>query len=286
VGLGSWVRQHTIASFFILTYVISWVLWLPAAIGLGGSAGSVAVFAGVFGPAIAALTIVHLNGGSAKAFLRNLGLRRRPIWYIGVIALTALPVIANMGLFAVTGGELDMSLLGERLAAYLPLLVVWSFLAIGEEYGWRGFALPRLQASMSPVRASFLLGALWAVWHLPLLAAADEPSHGLDPWPLVGVSLLTVAAIIGYTFFYTYVYNRTRSIGLAIILHGSLTAWNSGFLLDADEQVGATYAHMQAVVTGAVVLGALLLVLATRGRLGFNERQMNLTERVVRPQAS
>ena len=271
VGVRVWVEEHTVASFFIRTFAISWALWLLPALGVGGIAGSLGLYVGVFGPAIAAATIVRVSGGSARAFLKDVGVRRAPRWYIGAIALSVFLVIAAMSLFVATGGELDTSLLGGRAAAFLPLLVVWSIAGTGEEYGWRGFALPRLQGSLTPVRATLLLGTLWGLWHLPLLAAADDPSHGLDALPLVGVSLLFLVAIIGYAFIYTYLYNRTRSVALAIVLHGSITAANAGFLLDMDDQVGGTYAHQQAIVTGLLVVVAILLVRATRGRLGLDE---------------
>jgi len=272
IGVRAWVQEHSAASFFILSFVISWTLWLPPAVGVEGIAGLLGLYAGVFGPAIAATIIVRMTGGSGRSFLKDIGLHRDLRWYIGVVVLSVFLVIAAMSLFTLTGGRLDTSLLGERAAAFLPLLMMWSMAGIGEEYGWRGFALPRLQRSLSPVRATLLLGTLWGLWHLPLLAAADDPSHGLDPLPLVGVSLLFLVAIVGYAFIYTYLYNRTRSVALAVILHGSITAANAGFLLDMDDQVGATYAHQQAIVTVLLVITALIIVRATRRRLGLDER--------------
>jgi uncharacterized protein len=70
--------------------------------------------------------------------------------------------------FALAGNELDWSLLDTRLAAFLPTLVFVALLQGGnEEPGWRGFALPRMQDRFTPVRATLLLGGVWALWHLP-----------------------------------------------------------------------------------------------------------------------
>jgi membrane protease YdiL (CAAX protease family) len=102
-----------------------------------------------------------------------------------------------------------------------------------------------------------------------LLAAADEPSHGLDALLLVGVSLLFIVAIVGYAFFYTYLWNRTRNVWLAILLHGSFTAANGAFvLLPSDDQVGGTYAHLQALTVAVLALFVFALVRATHRRLG------------------
>ena len=186
-----------------------------------------------------------------------------------MIGFPILLVTALTGVYLLTGGTIETSLFGGRLAAFLPLLIVWTLAGTGEEPGWRGFALPRLQEQLSPVRATLVLGVLWALWHLPLLAAADEPSHGLDALPLVGVSLLFIAAIVGYSFFYTYLWNRTRNLWLAILLHGSLTAANGAFVLvPIDDQEGGTYAHLQALVVVVIWLAVFVLLWATHGRLG------------------
>jgi CubicO group peptidase (beta-lactamase class C family)/membrane protease YdiL (CAAX protease family) len=266
-----WIAQHQVVAFFAFAYVFSWLLWLAPALGLRGPLGLVLLYIGVFGPAVAAATITRLTGGSLRAWLRELvHFRAAPRWYAAVIGFPIALVATLTAAFLVTGGAIETSLLGERVAAYLPLLVIWTLAGVGEEPGWRGFALPRLHESLSPVRATLLLGVLWALWHLPLLAAADEPSHGLDAVPLVGVTLLFIAAIVGYSFFYTYLWNRTRNVWLAILLHGSITAANGAFILmPSDDQVGGTYAHLQVLITAVVALFALALVRATHGRLGL-----------------
>jgi len=284
-SFGEWIARHQIRAFFIFAYVFSWLLWLGPALGLGGPLGLVLLYVGVFGPAIAAATITRLTGGSLRAWFRQLvRFRARPRWYAAIIGFPIVLVAAVTGAFLATGGTIETSLLGERLAAYLPILVVWTLAGVGEEPGWRGFALPRLQERLTPVRATLVLGSLWALWHLPLLAAADEPSHGLNALPLVGVSVLFVVAIVGYAFFYTYLWNRTRNVWLAILLHGSFTAANGAFLLmPSDDQVGGTYAHLQVLTTVIVVLLALALVRTTRGRLGLAEQQTKQSPRGSRP---
>lgn len=266
----TWIGRHPLLAFFVFAFAFSWLFWLGPALGLRGPIGVLLLYVGVFGPAAAAAAITRLSGGSLRVWFRDLvRFRAAPRWYATVIGFPILLVAALTGVYLTTGGAIETGLFGERLAAYLPLLIVWTLAGIGEEPGWRGFALPRLQERLSPVRATLALGVLWALWHVPLLAAADEPSHGLDAFPLVGVTLLFVAAIVGYSFFYTYLWNRTRNVWLAILLHGSFTAANGAFVLvPSDDQVGGTYAHLQALVVGAVWLAVFVLVRATHGRLG------------------
>jgi proline iminopeptidase len=272
-ALRAWIGDHQTTTFFAATYAVSWLLWLGPALGIRGVAGALLLYGGVFGPAVVAATLTCLTGGSLRTWMRGLVRFRAPSrWYAAVLGAPIVIVAATVALFVLTDGKIETSLLGERLAAYLPILVIWTLAGAGEEPGWRGFALPRLQERLAPLRATVLLGVLWALWHLPLLAAADEPSHGLDPLPLVGVTLMTIGAIVAYAVFYTYLWNRTRSIWLAILFHGSLTAAIGAFVLvPTEDQVGSTYAHLQAATLAVLIAAATLLVMATQGRLGRDD---------------
>jgi uncharacterized protein len=274
LGYRGWIARHPVVAFFVGAYAFSWLLWVAPAFGLRGPGGAVLLYVGVFGPALVAAAITCLNGGSLRAWLRELvRFRASPRWYALVIGFPMVLVAATVGAFVVTGGAIETSLLGERLAGYLPILIIWTLAGVGEEPGWRGFALPRLQEGLTPIGATLLLGVLWAFWHLPLLAAADEPSHGLDALPLVGVSVLVVVGIVGYSFFYTFLWNRTRSVWLAILLHGSLSAAIGAFvLIPSDDQTGGTYAHLELVTVAVLAVAVLLLVRATHGRLGLDAK--------------
>ncbi len=268
-ALRTWATTHPVAAFFTFAYLYSWAFWAPAALGYDGTVGVVAIFVGVWGPAAAGLTMTRLLGRSARSWIHDMFRWRVPArWYLFALAVPAAIVAVVSLAFVTLGEDLDGALLGERLAVYVPMLVFLTLVGGGnEEWGWRGFALPELLDRYRPVAATLILGTLWAVWHLPLLAAQDDLSHGLGGGELTVVLAATVVNIVALAFIYTYLYRSTRSTLLAVLLHGSFNAAN-GTLVLRDEIEGTAYATMQycITVTSLVIVAALWRM--TRGRFG------------------
>jgi len=153
----------------------------------------------------------------------------------------------------------------------VPLLVFCLLLNGGpEEPGWRGFALPRLQERFSPVKATLVLGGLWGLWHLPLLRVEDNAGHDLATVPLIAMLLWTLAGFVAYAFTYTYVWNRTRSVVICMVLHAAYnTSLGALILRPEDELVGGAYVKLSLILTGLLWVAAIGLIIATRGRLGL-----------------
>lgn len=267
-GLRGQARSHPVRLFFVLTSAVSWICWLPAIVADGPVTEGL-IFVGVWGPATAAAVVTKLRRESVRDWLRGVfRWRVSGRWYVFAFGLPIAMVAAVSVPFVALGHDLDGSLLGSRLAVYLPMLVFLTIAGGGnEELGWRGFALPGLLERQSPVRATLVLGVLWAVWHLPLLGTSDDLSHGLSGLELSFVLAATVVNIVGLSFIYTFLYSHTRSALLAVLLHGSFNAAN-GTLVLRDEIEGAAYAEMQYCITVTTVVIAAFLVITTRGRLG------------------
>lgn len=268
-SLATRARRYPVAAFFVLAYMYSWISWAPAALGVDGPVAEILVFVGVWGPAAAGLTVTRLLGRSTRDWARGLLRWRVPgRWYAFALGVPVLIVAFVSVAFALLGQDLDGSLLGGRLASYLPMLVFLTLAGGGnEEWGWRGFALPELLQRHRPVRATLILGTLWATWHLPLLAAQDDLSHGLDGPRLALVLAATVVAIVAHAFFYTHLYQHTRSVLLCALMHGSFNAAN-GVLVLRDEVEGTAYATMQFVITLTMWAGVAVLLARTHGQLG------------------
>ena len=250
-----WIAARPVIAFVAMAYGISWGLWLVSSL-LGGDEsvlGAAMFFLGGFGPALAALAVLRATGGSIRAWVRSILHWRVPARYwLYALGLPAVVMAsANLAL-VVLGEEVEWSLLGDRVVPYAGTFVLTLFfLGAQEEPGWRGFALPRLQERFSPLTATLVLGLIWGVWHVPLYGP-------------VGFVVPLVLA-----FFYTWVFNRTGSTLMAILLHASFTPAQDHLILLSEETHGTTDVAMGL----AYLVGALVVVALTRGRLGFDRRQ-------------
>ena len=202
---------------------------------------------GAFGPAVAAWIVLRTTGGSVRAWARQiLHWRVKPRWYLYALGLPVLLLVAVNGALALVGKDIDVSLLGQRAPSYLATFAFVALLGGGqEEPGWRGFALPRLQQRLTPLRATLLLAVLWGLWHLPI--------YGVG---FVGPMLFAV--------FYTYVVQPDRQLGLCMLLHGSFTAALDNLTVIADSLT------VDATIAATLLAATLILIVATRGRLGYH----------------
>lgn len=265
------VGRHQLVAFFVLAFALSWAAWAVPALGLGGDAGGLFIVVGAFGPFAAAAIVTRLTGDSVGRWFKRLFVWRVPLrWYAFAFGIPiALAVVVTVE-FALVGEELDWSVLDERLFAYVPSLLFVALLGGGnEEPGWRGFALPRLQAELTPVRATLILGALWASWHLPLLFAMEDATHDLGAWGVAALVALTLASIAGYAFAYTFLVNKTGSVLLAIAMHASFNVANGFAGLRTEEALQKTdYLLMLALSAATIWVLVGVLIAVTGGRLG------------------
>jgi membrane protease YdiL (CAAX protease family) len=250
-------RRHELGVYVALAYAISWTLWAPLVLGLGGAAGWILLVAGAFGPAIAAGLVIRWTGGSVKGWLRPLLRWRVPgrfwLYALGVPALLFTAINIELALL---GKDVELGRLASAVPAYVGSFLVIAVVGGGqEEPGWRGFALDRLQARHTPLVATLLLGVIWGVWHLPI--------YGLG---FVGPMM--------FVFYYTWLWNRTRSLLLCVVLHASFTPALDNLVLTRDSLT------VDLAILGTLVAGAAVLVVATRGRLGFDRDPV-----VERPEA-
>jgi membrane protease YdiL (CAAX protease family) len=265
------VERHPVASFFVLAYAITWLAWLPDILGYQDDLGQVLTMIAQFGPALAALVLALYSGALGSWARGIIRWRVRPWWYVVVVGLPTVLIAVQVAIFGLLGYPLDMASIPGRLVNFLPSAIVLALIAgLGEEPGWRGFALPRLQARYAPLFATAILGFVWAMWHLPLVFVDPRFPHGFTSVaPQVLLALLTMLTIFFYAFFYTWVYNRTQSVLLCMLLHGSFNAAIG--LLPASLEVlqKGTYVALLIVQVVTLLLAVIVLVVATGGSLGY-----------------
>jgi uncharacterized protein len=246
----NWAARHDLVLYFVLAYLLSWALW-PLVILNPNSTPLVP-----FGPLIAAVIVSLLAGGTRGlwALLRQLGRWRvHPIWY--VIALLGPVVMA--GLVAILAVAVGVPM--RRSGAYTDWQAIGSFfltamilVGLGEEVGWRGFALPRLQRRFDALWAALVVGVLWALWHLPELIS--EPTGQRPPLQFL-VWTLALSVI------FTWLYNSTSgSLPIVIIFH---TAIDTAGRFMMPEFVGAGYQVVWWLMVGLYVLAAVVVVLVS-----------------------
>lgn len=225
----AWVARHSLPLYFLLAYAFSWAIEIPVALSVQGVISAqvppALYYFASFGPFLAALVVVTATEGLPG--LRRLfsGLAK---WRVGrdyaIFAVLMPPILFAIAVLVsrlLQGHWPDLRLLGD--IDYLPRLGVLGVLGLwlltfglGEETGWRGFALPRLQASRSAFSSALIVGVLHTFWHLPAFFFRDTyTAMGLLGLPMLFVSVVSASIIM------TWLYNGTRGSLLMIVLfHG------------------------------------------------------------------
>jgi membrane protease YdiL (CAAX protease family) len=256
----SWLKQHPLVAFFILANAISWAVAVPLIASAQGWLKTPVPFAlhylTAYGPMLAAILVTWLtesDKGLRDLFGRMTKWRVGPGWAI-VAVLSPFALFAVSAVIAWIMGVAwpDLRLLGK--VNYLPYLgpgvvwLLWFFTSgVGEETGWRGYALPKLQQNRSALSATLILGVLWALWHLPFFFYLDDyVKLGLVGYPAFAMSVIAGAIV------FTWLYNSTGgSILMAILFHASL---NTVTASSAGEGTIALISSVLVIVWAVVVV--------------------------------
>ncbi|HWO68714.1 MAG TPA: CPBP family intramembrane glutamic endopeptidase [Umezawaea sp.] len=225
-------RKSDLAVFWTVTFVTTWALW-SLAIALGGSPMSsptaVPYLLGGFGPVFEAIVVRVRRGRRHEpvpAHTVRLRFGARLLWALPLLVLASATVVGAALVADLLGGPAVSLTEGQKLIATVggPLPFLISMVIGGplaEEPGWRGTAYPRLLASMSRVQAGLVLGAAWAVWHLPLffINGTVQSELGLFTWS----GLLFTLSVFPMAFLTGYAYERAGVVA-AIAVHFGVNA--------------------------------------------------------------
>ncbi len=249
--------------------MISWLCWLPLVAAsrqyghISASTAAVLIILGTFGPFLSAVTIVARTSGFrglgeflGQALRWRVGIR----WYVAALVAPAAIRIVVLYVHVLKGGTFpDLSDTARWLAipsTFLLVLLIGG--PTGEEFGWRGFLLQRVQPVFGLLWASIGIGVVTALWHLPLFWIPGTAQSHL-PFALFLVRTIALSIVS------TWLYNGTRrSLLFVLLFHASLNTWpNTLYILEAEGALGPY------ISTSILYCGwALILVILglTRGR--------------------
>lgn len=271
-------RRRSLIAFVLVTYGVTWVLLLPIVLS-GNPSGSPVLLGlyalGAFAPSAAGLVLAYSDGG--RGALRSLlgrvtRWRVRPRWYLAAIGVPIGLKLGALGVLVAAGYPAPALPEAATWPVVFTVAIAAGFVpgAIGEELGWRGFALPRLQERFDALGASLLLGIVWALWHLPTFFVEFTGQASLPmAWLLI--------EIVGASILYTWIVNNADgSVLLAILFHAANNALTP---IVFPGIVDAGYADVFGVATAAAVwLGAIVVV------VGFGRESLSRTRARTTPQ--
>ncbi|HSJ34383.1 MAG TPA: CPBP family intramembrane glutamic endopeptidase [Acidimicrobiia bacterium] len=183
-----------------------------------------------------------------------------PLWVLVLLAPAAIILIAvaiAQGLGAPVGEWNDPAQLYLTIPVFLYVVVLGG--PLGEEFGWRGFALPRLEQRLHPIAAVILLGLIWGLWHLPLFCIEGTVQQ-LTPFTAF-LAQTTVTSVI-----YGWLWNTTKSLPAVVVIHAA-TNTTVGLLPVLPDAAHSMIPLWTTISVAAVI--ALVLTIWTRGRLGY-----------------
>lgn len=214
-------RVRPLAVYFVLAYLLSWLCWGVVFLTNRINASVAPIIAGLFtllvgfGPFMAAILVVKVNGGSVKQWLRQIFVRKVKFhWYLVALVIPIAIINVCGELYALMGGDVVGGFDLNLLAILIPLYLFNTLLGGGqEELGWRGFALPKLQEKYNALSASIILGFLHALWHLPMFIIPGTYQANTS-------LLYYILNVIGFAVVCTWLYNNTGSIVPVMVFHG------------------------------------------------------------------
>lgn len=236
----SFIHRHPVLTYYTLVFIISWggILVLAGPGGIPGTKEQVerlfpfmllALFAGPSVAGILSTSLVDGRAGLRELRARLLRWRVGARWY--VVALLFAPFLVATVLFT-------LSLLSS---AFLPGIlntndkltlllfgIAWGLIGGGflEELGWTGFAVPTLRLHYSALQTALIVGILWGVWHILIAFWSSGGLAGETPLAIFVAGFLAfyLGALPAYRVLMVWVYDRTRSLPVAMLMHASFSA--------------------------------------------------------------
>jgi uncharacterized protein len=256
--------------FTVYAFALSWICWLPIVAAdhrianVPTSASPLLVLLGTFGPFFAAVAMVSRTAGFgglrefiSQAFRWRVGIQ----WYLAAVLAPFAIRIAVLYIHVLKGGTFPDLTDSARWMTVPSTFLIVLFIGgpTGEEFGWRGFLLQRVQPMLGMLGASMAIGVISALWHLPLFFI-DGTAQSHLPFALFAVRTVSLSIIS------TWLYNGSRrSLLFVLLFHASLNTWpNTLNVLETEGTIGP-YISTTIIYTGWACQLFLLGLIRGRG---------------------
>ena len=240
-------ENRNLILYFWIAYGFTWVFWISEALasrGLLGSSILVDFLLGpnnpaAWGPFVSAilLTLWHKKGSGLIGLLkRGVEIRFPKRWWIPTFLLCPLMIGGALSIAMLAGDSIP-----ELAWISSPFSFVVSFVVIlvtggplQEEFGWRGYALPRLQGRFNALVSSIILGFMWGLWHLPYFYIGTEITYAYGIFPQIFTAIMLSILL-------TWLFNNTRgSILVSLIFHNTFN-WSMDTFPTLQTQTGSMF---------------------------------------------
>ncbi|UCE11705.1 MAG: CPBP family intramembrane metalloprotease [Candidatus Thorarchaeota archaeon] len=270
-----WVLRNVLVAYILLAYGLTWLMATPLVLSYYGIITTgfpfPLHFLLPFGPMLGALVVTWLERGTdglREILGRMSRWRVRPVWIaVALFSVWALYIVSGAIIVMMDQPWPDVGLFGQVM--YLPYLTfvgawaLWVFTyGIGEETGWRGFLLPRLQSKYSALTSALITGPIWAGWHVPMFLY-NENLMSLGP---IGIIFWVIGLMFGSVLL-TWLYNSSKgSILMVAMWHGTYNLFTAA--------VGQAAGLTAGIISMFVMVLVLLIVIVYRPQnLSRSERQ-------------
>ena len=272
--------KRMLIMFFALAYAIIWMVLLPTLVFPERAEQlDFLLLIAAYAPFLAGIitTLIYEGHAGLWSWLKSIFKWRIPVvWYlVGGVLINFLFVALHIGLYLLLGGHILLANGDTPWYGYLVIFPVSVFLGfpfgsgLGEEAGWRGFALPKLLECFSPITASIILGVIWGLWHIPALL--------MSSWEGASQGILLFIYVIPLSMIMTWVYCRSRGSAIPVMLmhtggnlYGSMLSSSLVMETVLVDSPGLDFTILKTVYYTVV---AIVLLIVTKGRLGYSSEK-------------
>jgi len=272
-GMKGFLLKHNWWFYFVLTFAISWSVWALGDLLLPEGLFAISLVIGAFGPFLSAVLIIRISRGKEdlKKWFRSIFNFRIPVsWYLlGGIAFPFITAALHHLIYILLGGQSGIELSTDWLL-YFAYMIPTALLSGGnEEPGWRGYITPVLLNRFNIIPAHLIVGIFWALWHLPLNFIGDWGGSDQSMiWMIM--YCITLSMILTWLYF-----RSKKSIIPAMLFHGGSNVVFRYFPLNSQifESVDDEFSIIKTIVYWSL---AILLLIITKGRLGYKKEKTDL----------